>query len=337
MLTEPPDLGRAELATALADGWSIHAARLDYVPVGFGSHHWRADDGRRTWFASVDDLEAGFQPGPDADATFEALERAFGTAASLRDAGLEFVLAPLRGPDGRVIRRVSERYALRVAPFVEGESKTWGPYETADERREVAQLLGRLHATTVPNGLTRRDDLAIPSRSVLGEAVRELDRPWESGPFAEPARLLLREHAHALERRLDEYDDLASRVRESSAAWVVTHGEPHRANFVRAPSGTLHLLDWDTTLLAPRERDLRFVLDEDLTGLSEYVATTGPATLDREALDLFARWWNLADVCLFTAVFRRPHTRTADTIACWENFGPTLHAAASASAVPGAA
>jgi hypothetical protein len=86
----------------LADCWGLRDPRLDYLAVGFGSHHWRAIDSRGTRsFFTVDDLEADFRAAPDTDSTFAALDRAFRTAALLRDdATLEFVLAPLFDRDG---------------------------------------------------------------------------------------------------------------------------------------------------------------------------------------------------------------------------------------------
>jgi spectinomycin phosphotransferase len=59
---------------------------------------------------------------------------------------------------------------------------------------------------------------------------------------------------------------MAADVQESSGPWLVTHGEPHRANVIRDPKSGVHLVDRDTTLIAPRERDLRMVLDDELSG-----------------------------------------------------------------------
>lgn len=323
VLTEPRDLDRVELEALLERHWGLRGAPLTYLPVGFGSHHWRADNSRGTRrFVTVDDLEAGFQAGPDTDSAFAALDRAFRTAAALRDeAELDFVVAPLPDEDGQIIRRLSERYAVTVSPLIEGESSTYGSYESLDDRRRMGDVLGRLHAATehVPADLPRREDLALPSRAALVEALHDLERPWSSGPFAEPARQLLQASAHDIERRLREYDELAARVRESSGSWVVTHGEPHRANVIRDPGGGVYLVDWDTTLIAPRERDLRMVLDRELTGWDEYVAVAGPGSLNREAIELYSRWWDLADIGIYTVLFRRPHERTEDTIASWEN------------------
>ena len=98
---------------------------------------------------------------------------------------------------------------------------------------------------------------------------------------------------------------------------MITHGEPHRANVIRDARGGLLMVDWDTTLVAPRERDLRMVLDGDMTGWAEYRGVAGPVSLDRRALRLYALWWDLADIGLFVDRFRRPHGRTADDEASW--------------------
>ena len=322
MLTEPSDLDRAALRAVVERHWGLRDVTFDYLPLGFGSHHWEALDARGARrFVTVDDLEAGFQAGPDADATFAALDRAFRTAAALRDeAELDLVVAPLVDDEGVVIRRLSDRYAVTVSPFIEGTSSVYGSYESADDRRRMGAVLGRLHAATehVPAGLPRREHFEVPSRAGLAEALSDLDRRWASGPFAEPARQLLRDNAQDIERRLGEYDELAVRVRAGTEPWVVTHGEPHRANVILDSQGRVRLVDWDTTLIAPRERDLCMVLDQDLTGWTEYVAVAGPASLNQEALHLYRSWWNLADIAVFVEGFRRPHERTEDMVASWD-------------------
>ena len=95
----------------------------------------------------------------------------------------------------------------------------------------------------------------------------------------------------------------------------MTHGEPHRANVIVEAKDELRLIDWDTTRVAPRERDLWMVLDDELTGWDEYAAVVGDVSLDAEALELYRRWWDLADIATFVAVFRRPHEDDENTAA----------------------
>ena len=328
MYTEPRDLDRGELAALLERHWGLRDVELEYLRVGFGGHHWLAVDphGERR-FVTADDLEAGFQAGPDADSAFVALDRAFRTAAALRDqAKLEFVVAPLRDDEGEVIRRLSARYAVTVSPFIDGQSGAYGPFESPAERRQMQRILGRLHGATdrIPAGLPRREDFAVPSRAALSEALHDLNRPWTTGPFGEPARRLLRGSAQDIERGFREYDELAAELRETSESWVITHGEPHSGNVIRAARGGLRLVDWDTTLVAPRERDLRRVLDEDMTGCDEYVRVAGSVSLDRRAIRLYAMWWDLAEIAIYVGGFRRPHERTEDMCLSWDELADYL-------------
>lgn len=321
MLTEPGDLDRAELKAVLERHWGLREPQLEYLPVGFGSHHWRAVDSRGAQrFVTVDDLEAGFQAGPNTDAAFAALDRAFRTAAWLRDeAELDFVVAPLPDDDGVVIRRLDDRYAVTLSPLIVGESSTYGPYESADDRRLMGGVLAgsMLRPNTSPPAFldekTSRSPRAPRSWKLSSTSIA----PGRPARFAEPARRLLQANARGLEQRLQQYDELAAEVRENSEPWVVTHGEPHRANVIRDPQGGVHLVDWDTTLIAPRERDVRMVLHENLTGWDDYIAAAGHATLNQQARQLYRRWWDLADIAIFVDLFRRQHERTEDTVASW--------------------
>jgi spectinomycin phosphotransferase len=325
--SEPRDLDRAALAHALQRRWGIGPARLAYLPVGFGSHHWEAvgADGSR-WFVSADDLRAGHHAGRAAADVFVGLDRAFRTAAALRDVGLEFVLAPILSHGGTVLHRLDARYAIRVEPFVDGAAGEFGEFERPEERRRMGTLLGRLHAASgsVPLGLPCRQDFALPGREALEQAFAQLDTPWDHGPFAEPARALLREHADGVRDRLRAYDQLAARVRDESGPWVVTHGEPHSANVIRDASGDLLLVDWDTTLIGPRERDLWMVLDPNLTGWDEYREVMGTVALNEQALGLYRERWALSETCVYVAEFRRPHEETADTRTSWKELGEYL-------------
>ncbi|MGH3140203.1 MAG: phosphotransferase enzyme family protein [Gaiellales bacterium] len=327
MYSEPRDLDRAALAGALSRHWRIDAASLNYLPIGFGSHHWEAivADGSR-WFVSADDLRAGHHAGRVPDDVFVVLDRAFRTAAALRaGAGLEFVLGPIPSEDGTVLHRIDARYAIRVEPFVAGAEER-GEFDGPEERRRMGTLLGRLHAASrsVPGGLPGQEDFALPGREALDEAFDHLDTPWEEGPFAEPARELLRAHVGRLRDRLGTYDALARRMREEPGPWVVTHGEPHSSNVIRDAGGGLLLVDWDTTLVAPPERDLWMTLDTDLTGWDEYRAVMGSARLNEAALELYRERWALAEICIYVAEFRRPHEDTEDTRVSWRELAEYL-------------
>ncbi|MFI7615206.1 phosphotransferase enzyme family protein [Nonomuraea terrae] len=310
MRDRPDDLDESLLRPALA-AWGIEAAGLDYAPVGFGDFHWIARDGRgRRWFVTVADVRRQ---------TFDGLRLAMDTAAALREeAGLEFVVAPLRAADGSTLRRLDRhRYAMSVFPHVEGVAGDFGDEPDAAARAAVIDLLAELHATPPPLTTPARP-VRLAGRAVLEDALRPGGSvPWLGGPYAEPARELVAGHAAALRRGLAEFDRLAGEEWEP----VLTHGEPHPGNLLRAGERRF-LVDWDTVGMAAPERDLWLVARDD-ADLARYAAATG-RTPDQAALALYRLRWALDDVAEFVTWFRSPHGRTPDAGQAWQGLEGTL-------------
>ncbi|OJF11916.1 hypothetical protein BG844_23560 [Couchioplanes caeruleus subsp. caeruleus] len=272
---------------------------LHYRPVGWGSHHWAA--GNR-WFLTVDDLEAKRRhDGEDLDAPYERLRRALDAAAALH---LPFVVAPVRP-----LVRVTPRYAAALYEFVDGESFSWGDYPSEDHRGAVRDMLVALH--TAPREVGRRattDDFAIPHRDAL-EATLAGHEIADAGPYAVRASHLIARHAAPIRALLERYDLLAASADHSRS--VLTHGEPHPGNTMHTAAGW-KLIDWETALLAPPERDL-WLLGGDHAA---YTAATG-IEVRPELLELYRRRWLINDLCVDVNRFRRPHTGTADDEESW--------------------
>jgi spectinomycin phosphotransferase len=262
MRDEPENLPRAFLTEELGAHWGIEVWNIEYAPVGAGSYHWVAEDaGGGRWFVTADNLwSLGTQEG-DPDAAFAGLAAAYQTAAALRDAGLSHVVAPSATKAGRVVVRILPDWAVAAFPFIEGQSSKWGDWADASQRMVAARLIGQLHNARPPS-MIGRWDFAIPHRGALDEALQDLTRPWATGPYAERTRTLLAASRAGLEALSRHYDRLAETVASFPDPWVVTHGEPHSANFITAHDGGMYLIDWDTVRLGPRERDLEIVVGD---------------------------------------------------------------------------
>jgi spectinomycin phosphotransferase len=299
----PEELDVGALAGALADGWSFDVATADYAAVGAGSYHWIVRDvGGTRAFATVDDLDQKAWLGDARDEAFDGLRSAFDTAAALRDAGLEFVVAPIRTRGGESLRRIGSRHTVALFPFVDGRAGEFGHSDPA-ERAAVVALLVELHrATPAAAAVARTVGLELPGRAHVEAALRDADEPWSGGPLSEPARRAFAGRASDVAELLALADRLAAGVAERGGGWVVTHGEPHAANVLRTGAGHV-LVDWDTVALAPPERDLWMVVDE-----TEHVGA------DPEALDFFRLTWDLKDLAEYLNVLRSPHSRTDDTL-----------------------
>ncbi|WP_280381658.1 phosphotransferase [Nocardia wallacei] len=310
MLTPPGGLSDDMLVAALSGHWSIEAAVLEYAAVGFGSHHWlvTGSDGRG-WFVTVDELR---RRSADEAAAFGWMRAALETARASREAGLEFVVAPVPGGDGSACIRLGA-FAVAVYPLLEGRRFDWGEFRDEDHRQAVLDMIVRLHRapTDVP---ARTEDFGIANRDEVDLALAG-DIP-DRGPYAAPMSDLLRDNATALRAEWARYDALVATARSLPIRPVVTHGEPHAANTMHTAQGW-RLIDWDTTLLAPPERDLWDLDPGDGSLLAAYTERSGVRP-HPELLELYRRRWDLADAAEYVHRFRRPHTGTEDDIESWK-------------------
>jgi len=139
----------------------------------------------------------------------------------------------------------------------------------------VLDRLVAIHRSTATvRDVALTDDFAIPGRDQLGVALTDNRSYWGPGPFAARAEQLLRQHGPDVETALARYDGLVAEVARSAERFVVTHGEPHRANTINTSNGVV-LIDWDTALVAPPERDLWMLLAEEPAIAEDYTSRTG--------------------------------------------------------------
>jgi spectinomycin phosphotransferase len=322
----PDGVEERDLAVVLAEGWRIDAAALRYAAVGGGSYHWAVRDGEgRRWFVTIDDLGDKAWLGDGRPAVMAGLRSAMDTALKLRrDAGLEFVVAPVPGCGGATVQPLGRRHAMAVFAFLGGAAGRFGEVLPAPERAALVDMLAALHQSTpaVAAGAPR-SAIGLPQREALDGALRDLGRPWRAGPFAEPVRTLLAGAADRIRSLLEMFDRLADAVRASE--FVITHGEPHPGNVMRAGPRRL-LIDWDTVGLGPPERDLWMVVSTTGEEARRYTDLTGRA-VDPARLATYRLRWALDDISAFVGELRTGHRHTTDTEHAWLALKQTVEAA----------
>jgi spectinomycin phosphotransferase/16S rRNA (guanine(1405)-N(7))-methyltransferase len=280
VLHPPTGFTDGDLVEALARHWHVTASSVEYQAVGFGSHNWKVEPG---WFAKVDE-----------DRDFERLAAAFRSAADV-----PFAIAPMPTREGEPLVRVG-RFGVALYPYVEGESFTFGDYRDPAHRRAALDMVVEVHQSPARHAFT--DDFTVPEATITGD----------EGPYARPAAQLLARHAPDLDRLRTRYETLVARV--DPTRMVLTHGEPHPGNTMLTAEGW-RLIDWDTALIAPPERDLWHLATPDT--LAAYEEATGVCP-DPEMLELYRIQWDLTDLVEVTRVFSRLHTASPNEAQSWE-------------------
>lgn len=279
MREAPPHATDAAVLAVVRDRWLPDADQVVHLPVGFGGWHWQARAaGRPVLFVTLDRLGIHHTAG--------TLEAVYAGAAELAERGLDFVVPSLPGPERRFTTTFGPD-AISATRWHDGSSGD-GSFD-AEQARETAVMLTRLHAEEPPAGLPRWHPLVGPDLPEL-LAARTLT-PWVSGPHGETARHAIREHLDDIARWTADYLRLAAST--DPATWVATHGEPHTRNQLATDHGTL-LIDWESLRLAPRERDLRWLKGEG----------------ERALVEMFDLEWRLDEIFQYADWFEEPHAGT---------------------------
>ena len=335
----PAGVTERDLAQALAGGWGIRAATLRYAPVGGGSYHWvvRDERGERR-FVTVDDLDDKGWLGRTRPTVFAALRAALDASVTLRcEVGLRFVAAPVPAWDGLSLRPLGDAHTVAVFPFLHGSPGEWDKPLPPPDLDELVTMLAALHRVDPAAVRLQQREVELSWPDDLELALHELGRPWTGGPFAEPARELMAGAAGPVRHGLDTLDRWArARFSATPAAenLVITHGEPHPGNIIRAAagaaadaagpaSGAIMLIDWDTVGLAPPERDLWMVATETGAELQRYTELTG-RPVDMGAIELYRLRWALDELSCFVRDLRAPHRRTPGTEHAWQALQITI-------------
>jgi len=80
-----------------------------------------------------------------------------------------------------------------------------------------------------------------------------------SDPVSNQLAELLRIRRHVIDELLLRAERLAGEMRSRSASFVLCHADLHGGNILIDAQGKLFIVDWDTLMLAPKERDLMFI------------------------------------------------------------------------------
>jgi spectinomycin phosphotransferase len=322
MKAAPADLDFALLEQSLLEHWGIRPSRLEYLPVGFGDHHWDATAGGIRYFVTVRDLRLDARAADPHQAVL-ALERTFQAVRRLKEiAGLQFIVPAVLSSSGATVVPIGSRFVLSVYDWM----NVW-PVQDAMGAAS-ASLVAQLHRASREHAVDGvSEDFKIPHRYHLEAALGQLQVPWLDGPFGEPSRHLLAAHRAEVRSALQLYDHLVDVAHRVNAEWCLTHGEPDGGNLVQDQAGAPHLVDWESARVAPAERDLAR-LDLSAEALAGYVDIAGGPPPQADILRLYRLWYDLAESAVYLMQFRAPHAADDNMIESWQNFQTFLPTAA---------
>ncbi len=286
-MLEPPKLADEIIVAHLRANYDLGSPALEFLPLGNDARAWayRVESASGAYYLK---LRKG-----------EVNEASLLAPQFLRSRGLENAVAPLPTTTGLLFARADD-YALTLYPFIEGKSK-WDMTLTPAQWRDWGAIMAAIHRVAVPPNLA---DI-IPREAFAQkwiERLKPVDGVLARGRFqhavAEEMALIWRQNLADIELSRRRYQALGAQLAGRSPAFVLCHADIHPANIIIDGTGFIHIVDWDETTLAPKERDLMFFVDDGrpVETTAAFLSGYGERSLDRLGLAYYKYDWVMQEL-----------------------------------------
>ncbi len=293
-MLEKPDLPDELLVDCLKRDFGLPISQIEFLPIGADVHTavYRVNAGGTTYFAKLRDGDFN-----DLSIIVPHL---------LESQGIAHLIAPIETTDGRLWTQF-EQYTVILYPFIEGQD---GFTTELSNRQwvELGEVLNGVHTVNLPveiRQVLRRE--IFPT--VWFERARDYLDLFARKSFADPisAQLadLMRTQRDVIEELIRRGEARRATLLADPPEFVLCHADIHGGNVLMVPNGDLYVVDWDTLMLAPKERDLMFIGGgigkgwDGSSGVGQFYQGYGPAEVDWVGIAYYRYVRIIEDIVLY--------------------------------------
>jgi spectinomycin phosphotransferase len=178
----------------------------------------------------------------------------------LKASGLQHIIFPIKTLDDKPLQYLEE-YTLIVYPFIEGQD---GFSQTLTEKQW--QILGselrKLHEIKVPNSFQkqlRHETYSAKFRDDVTALYKRIDTITATDNVAVEFIASLKKNAETIHRLITRAEELAQVLKDTPVQFVLCHTDIHGGNVLINKNNSIYIVDWDSPMMAPKERDLMFI------------------------------------------------------------------------------
>ena len=253
MIRDEPSIDPGHISSCLADWYGIDAAALTFLPLGYDLNAaiYRVD--ARTGERYFLKVRHG-----------EPRVTGLRVSSALTDLGTPNILSPLRTKSGQLWGPVGDDAGRSVVlfPFIDGQDAMTAGL-TDDQWRAFGRTMRAIHESGL--GERFRDQLRVerfdlPSAALIDTVTTAVNEWCFVSPAAERFAAFWRTHLDRTRQIVERAMELGQSLANTPFELVLCHADVHAANVLVGKDGALRVVDWDGAMIAPRERDLLFVV-----------------------------------------------------------------------------
>lgn len=248
-MLEKPDLNDEKIIACLQGEYGLHITQIAFLPLG-------ADLNTAVYRVVAE----------DGTVYFLKLRRGEFNQASvtvpkyLGGLGIKQIIPPLTTQMGQLWANLTPFKAI-LYPYVEGHNGF--EINLSDQQWiEFGSALKRFHTADIPSAITsgiQREKFSPKWRDIVKIFLERIKQEtFEESVAAEMAVFLKAKGDETLEL-VERAERLAQILQEQPLEYILCHADIHGWNLLIDIHGALYMVDWDTLIFAPKERDLMFI------------------------------------------------------------------------------
>jgi spectinomycin phosphotransferase len=286
-MIEKPKINEDKIVNHLRTAYGIFPGNLKFLPLGNSTNAWMyevVDDGGRKYFLK---LKKG-----------ELFKPSLSIPQYLKNNNVDQIVAPIPDKNDCLFSIVAG-FTLILYPFI--TTDTASVVEMSHEQWvSLGKIVKEIHSTNL-SGLVAELPKENFSKKWI-DWIKDLSIKIEDNNNED---VLKTQMARIWNEKLKKIDEMVERAVELSQAIekrnlenVLCHTDLHEDNIL-VKDKEIFIVDWDNPMLAPKERDLMFMIGTKNEG--SFFIGYGKTTIDKQVMAYYLYEWVIQDMCDYLA------------------------------------
>lgn len=277
-MLEKLNISNTEIAECIFGNYGLRPKDITFLPIGNASNTWV------------------YQVTTDSGRFFLKLKKEVSLVSLLiprylADSGNDAVVAPLYSKSRQLSENLGN-YSVILYPFLDAKTGAEAGLTSA-EWKEIGQILKRIHSVDLPPEIKRSVETESFSpfpKSTFEETTGKVNPKIFNNDFQKQLAEIWNRRKQEIQNIFERVTQLGQRVREESLPFVLCHTDLHTSNILVSQERKIFVVDWDAPRLAPKERDLMFILgNQEAEG--SFFEGYGKVTAHPEAVAYYRYEW----------------------------------------------
>lgn len=248
MLTKP-NIQDSAIIKCLADAYGLDATAIDFLPLGadFNTAVYRVTTTHQIDYFLK--LKSG-----------EFTEASVAVPKYLADRGIKQIIPPLSTTTGELWGNLGAFKAI-LYPYIEGSNGV-DTKLSEDQWIQLGATLKMLHEINISPSIIKnvpKEAFSPQGRKTVKTFLARIENELFEEPIALEMAKFLSSKRLEIHTIIEKTEALATILQQQPLNPVLCHADLHGWNLMIDEASALYVIDWDTLILAPKERDLMFI------------------------------------------------------------------------------